>query len=310
MGALWPEEYEALRQEAREVGTAVVDAMPRGREPGESVQDMAARMREGIDLLLPRSPNGTDEEVAGVPVRTFRVDEPRGTYLQIHGGAMLFGAPHMDDETNEAVSRELGVDVVSVDYRLAPEDPFPAGADDCFAVATALLEAGERRLVIGGESAGGTHTATTVVRLRDAGLLDGVLGVNLEYGLYDLSSTPSLRGVRPSDLTDAIDAAGHADVVEAYLPGRSPEEQRDPACSPLYADLTGLPPALFTVGLADHLLDDSLFMAARWQAWGNEAELAVYPDAIHGFLRWPTTLAQRGRARITEFLARCFDGAP
>jgi acetyl esterase/lipase len=306
----WPEEYEALRQEAREVSAAVVEAMPTGREPGESVGDMARRMREGIDLLLPRSPNGNDEEVAGVPVRTFRVDQPRGTYLQIHGGAMLFGAPHMDDDTNEAISQGLGVDVVSVDYRLAPEDPFPAGADDCFAVAAALLEAGERRMVIGGESAGGTHSATTVLRLRDAGLLDGVLGVNFEYGLYDLSATPSLRGVRPSDLADAIDTEGHVDVLDAYLPGRSPEEQRDPACSPLYADLTGLPPAHFTVGLADHLLDDTLFMAARWQAWGNEAELAVYPDAIHGFLRWPTTLAERGRARVTDFLARCFDGAP
>jgi acetyl esterase/lipase len=306
----WPEEYEALRQEAREVSAAVVEAMPTGREPGESVGDMARRMREGIDLLLPRSPNGNDEEVAGVPVRTFRVDQPRGTYLQIHGGAMLFGAPHMDDDTNAAISKELQVDVVSVDYRLAPEHPFPAGADDCFAVASALLDGGERRLVVGGESAGGTHTATTVLRLRDAGRLDGVLGANFEYGLFDFSGTPSLRGCRPSDLEDAIDGEGHDDVVDAYLPGRTVEEQRDPACSPLFADLTGLPPALFTVGTADHLLDDSLFLAARWQTWGNEAELAVYPDCTHAFLRFPLALAERARARITAFLARCYDGAP
>jgi acetyl esterase/lipase len=306
---MWPDEYEALRAEAREVSPLITGAMPTGREPGETVQDMARRMREGIDLLLPKSPEGVDEEVAGVPVRTFRVDRPRATYLQIHGGAMLFGAPHMDDETNLAISRKLGVDVVSVDYRLAPEHPYPAGADDCLAVAEALLDGGAR-LVIGGESAGGTHSATTVLRLRDAGRVEGVLGVNFEYGLYDFSATPSLRGVRPSDLTDAIDGAQHDDVVGAYLPGRSLGEQRDPACSPLYADLTGLPPALFTVGTADHLLDDNLFLAARWQAWGNEAELAVYPDCTHAFLRFPIALAERARARIVDFLDRCVSGAP
>ena len=91
-----------------------------------------------------------------------------------------------------------------------------------------------------------------------------------------------------------------------YLPGRTALEARDPACSPLYADLTGLPPALFTVGHADHLLDDSLFMAARWQAYGNEAELAVYPDCIHGFTGFPMELAKRANLRIDAFLRRCF----
>ena len=65
-------------------------------------------------------------------------------------------------------------------------------------------------------------------------------------------------------------------------------------------------PALFSVGHADHLLDDSLFMAARWQAYGNEAELAVYPDCIHGFTGFPMELAKRANLRIGELLARCF----
>jgi acetyl esterase/lipase len=73
--------------------------------------------------------------------------------------------------------------------------------------------------------------------------------------------------------------------------------------------LTGLPPALFTVGHADHLLDDSLFMAARWKAWGNEVELAVYPDCIHGFLRFPMALAERARQRIHGFMDRCLGPA-
>jgi acetyl esterase/lipase len=93
-------------------------------------------------------------------------------------------------------------------------------------------------------------------------------------------------------------------VNECYIPGRSFEEARDPAVSPLYADLAGLPPALFTVGSADHLLDDSLFMAARWQAFGGDAELAVYPDCIHGFTGMPTELAKRANERIDSFLER------
>jgi acetyl esterase/lipase len=72
----------------------------------------------------------------------------------------------------------------------------------------------------------------------------------------------------------------------------------------MYAPLHGLPPALFTVGTADHLLDDTLFMSRRWEAWGNEVELAVYPDCPHAFLGQPTELAKRAAARIDAFIAR------
>jgi acetyl esterase len=307
--SLWPDEYEDLRAEARALTPSVVAAMQLTGEPGEDQAARLARIRQGIEELVPASPDGVDEVVAGVPCRVFRHSEPRGTYLQIHGGAMMFGAARMDDFTNLAISKDVGVTVVSVDYRLAPEHPFPAGGDDCLAVAAALLDGGESRLLIGGESAGGTHAATTALRIRDElGRIDRVAGINFEYGLYDFTQTPSLRGVRPSDLPDVIGTI-HDEVVEAYLPGRSLAELSDPACSPLYADLTGMPPALFTVGHADHLLDDNLFMAARWRAWGNEAELAVYPDCIHGFLRFPMALAERARQRIHAFMDRCLGPA-
>ena len=306
--SLWPDEYEDLRAEARDLTPHVVAAMQLTGPPGEDLAGKLARIRQGIEELVPASPDGVDEVIAGVPCRVFRHTEPRGTYLQIHGGAMMFGAARMDDFTNLAICKDVGVTVVSVDYRLAPEHPFPAGGDDCVAVAAALLDGGEDRLLIGGESAGGTHTATTVLRIRDElGRIDRVAGVNFVYGLFDFARTPSLRGVRPSDVGDVI-GRDHDEVVDAYLPGRSPAELSDPACSPLYADLTGLPPALFTVGHADHLLDDSLFMAARWRAWGNEAELAVYPDCIHGFMRFPMALAERAHQRVHAFLDGCLAG--
>jgi acetyl esterase/lipase len=90
-----------------------------------------------------------------------------------------------------------------------------------------------------------------------------------------------------------------------FLPGVDAEARRDPEYSPLYADLGGLPPALFTVGTLDPLLDDSLFMAARWKAAGNRAELAVYPESIHGFVGFPTELGKRAKTRIEDFLASC-----
>ena len=88
----------------------------------------------------------------------------------------------------------------------------------------------------------------------------------------------------------------------APLGGRGAERRR-PEVSPLYADLAGLPPALFTVGTADPLLDDSLFMALRWRAAGNQAELAVYPESIHGFNVFPTAMARAADERIGAWLS-------
>ena len=83
----------------------------------------------------------------------------------------------------------------------------------------------------------------------------------------------------------------------------SPEERRDPGVSPLYADLHGLPPALFTVGADDHLVDDTLFLAARWELAGNDTELVVYPEGPHGCIGMPSVL-ERWFPHLTDFLRR------
>jgi acetyl esterase len=130
------------------------------------------------------------------------------------------------------------------------------------------------------------------------------VGANLVFGVYDLGGTPATHGFRPSDVPDVLSLDTFAFVHECYLPDRTRDDARVPEISPLYADLRDLPPALFTVGSADHLLDDSLFMAARWAAYGNEAELAVYPDCVHGFSGFPMELAKRANERIDGFLVR------
>jgi acetyl esterase/lipase len=308
--ALWPEEYEGLREEARQSADLVREFIA-GSTTGEPPTDPAARvafMRSMMAALETTAPSGTDETIAGVPCRVFRpTASSRGTYLHFHGGAMILGSPRMNDAANAEVCTRLGVTVVSVDYRLAPEHPFPAGSDDCLAVARWVLEHERGPVAVGGESAGGYYAALTLLRIRDElGAIDRIRGANLVFGVYDLGGTPSNRGMRPSDVVDVLEDDMMGFVNELYVPGRSLDDARDPACSPLYADLTGMPPALFTVGTADHLVDDTLFMAARWQAYENEAELALYPDCIHGFNAIPTALARRANERIEQFLERVF----
>ncbi len=209
----------------------------------------------------------------------------------------------MMDLLNEVIVDKCSVSVASVEYRLAPEHPYPSGPDDCEAAASWLLEHaaeefGSDRLLISGESAGAHLAAVTLLRLRDKhNAADGFLGANLMFGAYDLSRTPSQRGVGVAPGTDILDGTGFP--LDIYLPGMSEAKRRDPDISPLYADLSGMPPALFSVGTNDHLLDDTLFMAARWKVAGNRSELLVYPDTPHGCIALPSVAA--------HFFPRLFD---
>jgi acetyl esterase/lipase len=238
-----------------------------------------------------------------IPIRVFVPDTVRGVYLHIHGGGWTLGRAHHQDPRLEQIARGCGVATVSVDYRLAPEHPYPAGPDDCEAAALWLVqnarrEFGAERIVIGGESAGAHLSAVTLLRLRDKHGYRDLAGANLVYGAYDLTFTPAVANWGDRNLilsTPIIRWFCDNFVLE--------ERRRDPDISPLFADLRGLPPALFTVGTLDPLLEDSLFMYSRWVASGNEAELAVYPGGIHAFDAFPTSLAQRALERTDRFIA-------
>jgi acetyl esterase len=311
--ALWPDEYEALREEARQMAAAIVQGYSSAGEAATAPADRdtkVAAQRKMLTAMEVTSPAGTDELVAGVPCRVFRpAGDSRGTYLHLHGGAMIMGSPRMNDGGNAGLSERHGITVVSVDYRLAPEHPFPAGGDDCLAVARWVLDHEQGPIIVGGESAGGYYAALTLLRIRDElGAIDRISGANLVFGVYDLGGTPSGIGIRPSDVSDILTGDLGEFVLECYLPGLGRQDARDGRYSPLYAPLHDLPPALFTVGSADHLLDDTLFMARRYEAYGNQAELAVYPDCIHGFVGFPMELANRANERVDEFFERVLKG--
>jgi len=203
----------------------------------------------------------------------------------------------------EHIADNTGLAVVSVEYRLAPEDPYPAGPDDCEAAAAWMVKNAEKEfgagaLTIGGESAGGHLAAVTVLRMRDRYGYTGFRGANFVYGAFDLSMTPSQRAF--GDRRLVLRTIDMQQFYNAFLP--TVTDRRVPDISPLYADLKGLCPALFTVGTADALLDDTLFMHARWIAAGNETELAVYPGGAHGFTLFPNRQAEESALRSEAFL--------
>jgi acetyl esterase len=238
-----------------------------------------------------------------IPLRIIAPDRPRGVYLHIHGGGWVLGSASLQDPMLEHIADNTGLAVVSVEYRLAPENPYPAGPDDCESVAAWLVnnakaEFGSDVLTIGGESAGGHLAAVTVLRMRDRYGYTGFRGANFVYGAFDMSMTPSQLAF--GDRRLVLRTIDIQQFANAFLP--SVMDRRAPDISPLYADLKGLCPALFTVGTQDALLDDSLFMHARWIAAGNATELAIYPGGAHGFTLFPNRLADEAAVRSEEFL--------
>jgi acetyl esterase len=240
-----------------------------------------------------------------IPLRVIAPANPRGVYLHLHGGGWVLGGADMQDPMLERIADNTGQAVVSIEYRLAPEHPYPAGPDDCEAAAVWLAENSGREfgtdvLTIGGESAGAHLAAVTVLRMHDRHGYTRFRGANLVYGAFDLAMTPSQRQFGDTRLV--LRTIDMVQFYNAFLPAVT--DRRVPDISPLYAELSGLCPALFTVGTRDALLDDTLFMHARWIAAGNDAELAVYPGGAHGFTLFPNHLARSATARMDAFLNR------
>jgi acetyl esterase len=267
------------------------------RKKGAGVFPMEALSPGAQEILIP-GPGGD------VPLRVFRPEgAAKGVYLHIHGGGWVFGSADMQDERNERLARHCGLVVVSVEYRLAPEHPYPAGPDDCEAAALWLVREapalfGTDRLLIGGESAGAHLSVVTMLRLRDKHRLLPFRAANLIAGCYDLAMTPSVRNWGKDKLI--LNTRDIFMFTHFFL--RAGGDVRSADISPIHADLTGLPPALFTIGTRDPLLDDSLFMTARWSAAGNRCELDIWPGAPHVFTAFPCETTEKTLRRIDAFL--------
>ncbi|MBF9235077.1 alpha/beta hydrolase [Microvirga alba] len=267
------------------------------------------RRRQGLGPfpLMPTSARAKvitiDGPAGPIPLRIIAPDNPRGVYFHIHGGGWTFGTADEQDPWLERLAERCGLAVVSVEYRVAPEDPYPAAPDDCEAAALWLVREaqsrfGTSRLFIGGESAGAHLSAVTILRLRDKHGLKPFRGANLFAGCYDLTMTPSVARWGSEKLI--LNTRDIRIFTDNFC---GPEaDRRSPDISPLYADLAGLPPALFSVGTRDLLIDDTLFMASRWVSVGNKAELAVWPGGCHVFIRFDSALSEQALSRIDRFI--------
>jgi acetyl esterase len=272
-----------------------------GLQEARALEEERARRSVSTTSRRPRSVEAL-AEVAGrrVPVRIFapEMGTARGVYLDIHGGGFYMGLAARGDAHNSRLADALGIAVVSVDYRLAPEHPWPAAPEDCETAALWLMEEadarfGTSRLAIGGVSAGATLAITTLLRLGARGAATAFVGAALQFGTYDMSGqTPAGR------LLDG------EFFIRAYAGDAA--DRTNPDISPVYGDLRGLPPVLLVVGSLDILLEDNLVMAARLSAAGGEVDVRVYPESPHGFTLHPTAMASTALNDIESWLADRF----
>ncbi|WP_043732406.1 alpha/beta hydrolase [Kutzneria sp. 744] len=255
------------------------------------------------EKLIP-GPDGAPDVRIRVYTPTGR-PAPRPGYLSIHGGGFVIGDLDMDEAGSLAVADEIGAVVVSVDYRLAPEHPYPAGIEDCYAALAwtaanaADLGIDPDRLAIGGGSAGGGLSAGLALLARDRGgpaICFQYLGIP---ELDDRLDTPSMTQFVDTPMWNRPRAVISWD---AYLGGRPADQYASPARA---EDLSGLPPAYVSVCEFDPLRDEGLIYAHRLIQAGVPTEVHHYPGTFHGSgLVESATVSRRMAAEMLDALRR------
>lgn len=245
--------------------------------------------------------------LGGAPAEVIELERGAGPgrFLHLHGGGYVMGDPGGSRPFTAALALATGARVVSLDYRLAPEHPYPAAVDDALAAYAGLLAEGApaSSIAIGGESAGGGLTVAALLAIRDAGLPLPACAVAMSPWA-DLTCAGASHATC-ADRDPLLTRGVLLEMAEQYLQGQDP---RAPRASPAGADLTGLPPILIQVGADEVLLDDAITLARRAEAAGVHAELEVWPDMIHVWQMFCGALPEADDAigRIAGFLARCW----
>ncbi len=256
-----------------------------------------------------------------IPCRILRPtnDKPvKAVFLHIHGGGWVLQDQKSQDPALQDIANATGMLCFSVGYRLAPEDPFPAGPQDCYDAAEWLIENAESKFgaplgFVGGESAGGHLSMLVTLHLlqhSNQKFADFCFkGLLLHFGCFSMIWTPHVYNFQPPEVL-VLDRDLMDHYIEVFLPGMTDNEKRHPSVSPLFADLEPLrgklPPALFTCGTEDPLLDDTMFMSTKWLMSGAEAVVKIVPGAPHGFIMFPRSIegsgAEEGMKAVEDFV--------
>jgi acetyl esterase/lipase len=223
--------------------------------------------------------------------------------LYFHGGGYVIGSMRTHRVMLSRISRATGVKVLGLDYRLAPESPFPAPVEDALSAYRWLLGNGysPRNIALGGDSAGGGLVVAALVAMRYMGEPLPAAGVCLSPWI-DMEATGASFTTN-AQVDPSVSKERIVNIARVYLAGKNP---RAPLASPMYADLHGLPPLLVQVGSIETLLDDAKTLTERAQAAGVEVTLEVWEDMPHVWQHYAPILpeGQQAVAGIGDFLRK------
>jgi acetyl esterase/lipase len=257
----------------------------RSRPAPETPEIGQARVRfEKLAGFLGGAPDAKCEKVDAGGVAAEWINAPgcaaERAILYLHGGGYAIGSIDTHRRLAYDISAASATAVLMVDYRLAPEHPFPAAVDDAATAWRWLLQQGfaPNRLAIAGDSAGGGLTIATLVNLRDQklGLPACAVAISPWVDLEGIGTSMTARAAQDP----MVQKDGLLWMAGMYLGGR---DAKTPLAAPLHADLKGLPPILVQAGTAETLLDDSTRIAERLHAAGVELRLSIWPNMLHVF---------------------------
>ncbi|HYR73746.1 MAG TPA: alpha/beta hydrolase [Candidatus Acidoferrum sp.] len=264
-------------------GIDVVRAHLAKLPPSDSLTTAERRAQyERAEKVFPTPPDVKVERVnvPAAPAEWLRPPSavPGRVVLYLHGGGYVIGSPRSHRHLAAAIAGAAGASALLLDYRLAPEHPFPAAVEDATAAYRWLLDQAiaPEHIVIAGDSAGGGLTVATVLALREARVPLPAGGVCISPWVDLTCSGASYATKAAAD--PIVRRAGVEEMARAYLGATPP---RTPLASPLFADLRGLPPLLIHVGSDEVLLDDAVQLAERAKAAGVDATLEIYDRMIH-----------------------------
>lgn len=246
-------------------------------------------------IPLPEDVSTKTSALGGVPVVTVDTpdSDPSAAVLYFHGGAYALGSAADAAGLAADVSRGVGARAICVDYRLAPENPFPAAVEDAVAAYRGLLDEGvpSARIAFVGESAGGGLTIATLLAIKDAGLPQPA-----SAAVFSPWADLTVSGASAADkaaVDPALTPAGLRTRAQDYLGATDPAT---PLASPIFGDLTGLPPLLIQAGSHEILLDDAVRLAARAAAHDVRVDLQIWPGVPHVFQSFAVMLDEAAEA--------------
>jgi acetyl esterase/lipase len=283
----------------------VIDILTdRERPENPTVEDSRAGFEKMMRVVGGKTPASVRQvDAGGVPselVSAEGASEDTAT-LYLHGGGYVIGSPKTHREFARRLSAASRAQVLVIDYRLAPENPFPAPVEDAVSAYRWLLSEGyaPERIAIAGDSAGGGLTVATLVSIRDQGLPMPACGVCL-------SPWVDMEGIGDSMTTRAdrdpmVQKEGLVAMAGVYLADADP---RSPLAAPMYADLSGLPPLLIQVGASETLFDDAIRLDKKARDAGVETTFEEWDDMIHVWHIFAPILGEGQKAieRMAEFM--------